>query len=229
MPEPKVLVIEDDRRLGPLVVELVEAAGFQARLARRLDEAWTLAQDWQPDALVLDLGLPDGDGLDFCGRVRADARLRRCGVLMLTARGSKQDVVRGLEQGADDYLSKPFNERELAARLKALLRRFEAPGAPPSSGPRSGRLRLDLSAHEAWLGAERLSLTLREFELLRVLIEHAGVALSRERILDLAWGEGTAAVPKVVDVHCHYLRKKLGDEAARIVTVPQVGYRLDPP
>jgi len=229
MPELKVLVIEDDRRLGPLLLDLLESAGYLARLARRLDEAWDSLQAWHPAAVLLDLGLPDGDGLDFCGRLRGDERFKDLGILMLTARGDKQDVVRGLEQGADDYLTKPFNERELLARLKALTRRFEGKSAPPAGALSSGSLRLDLSAHEAWLGHEPMALTLREFELLKVLMQHVDEALSREKILDLAWGEGTATVSKVVDVHCHYLRKKMGAEAERLVTVPQVGYRLLPP
>ncbi|HVZ81064.1 MAG TPA: response regulator transcription factor, partial [bacterium] len=145
-------------------------------------------------------------------------------VFILTARGSSEDIVRGLEAGAEDYLSKPFNEREFLARVRAILKRHSST-TPVKDEIISGKVRLSPTSHEVWCQDKPIALTLREFDILRIFLENPGKALSREEIVRLAWGPATAIVPKVVDVHVGHLRAKLGPEGKRVETVPQVGYK----
>jgi len=168
------------------------------------------------------------DGMDLCAQIRKDPSRQTLPVFILTARGSSEDIVRGLQAGAEDYLPKPFNERVFVARAQAILRR-RLPASPQSDYLESGKIRLSPSSHEAWVDEKLVPLTLREFDILRVFLSHSGKALAREEIIQKAWGPSTAIVPKVVDVHIGHLRDKLGFEGKRIEAVPQVGYKLTAP
>jgi DNA-binding response OmpR family regulator len=225
MNHAKILIIDDDPTVLALTKDLLLKEGYAVLAVSTGGEGWERLQKEDFDLLVLDLGLPDMDGLELCGKVKRDPRVRGLPVLILTARSSSDDVVKGLEEGAEDYLPKPFNEREFIARTRAILRRF-SPSGPRTETLSSGKINMSLASHETWCSEKPVSLTLREFDILRVFLSHPGKALSREEIVAKAWGPTTATVPKVVDVHVGHLRVKLGGEGKRIETVPQVGYKL---
>jgi len=222
--QPSILMIEDDLAVSTLTRDLFQREGFLVQTADTGAKGWDLFQKGAFDLLVLDLGLPDVEGMDFCARVKADPAKGKVPVFILTARGSSEDIVRGLEAGAEDYLSKPFNEREFLARVRAILRRHSSMTAAKDE-IQSGRVKLSPTSHEVWCQDKPILLTLREFDILRIFLENPGKALSREEIVRLAWGPATAIVPKVVDVHVGHLRAKLGAEGKRVETVPQVGYK----
>jgi two-component system phosphate regulon response regulator OmpR len=217
-----VLLIEDDARLAGMVSEYLGGAGFRVAVAPGGQAGLERAAREAPDAVVLDLMLPDMDGLEVCRRLRATSDVP---VLMLTARGDAMDRVVGLEMGADDYLPKPFEPRELLARLRAILRRRHQGGR--GDVLRFGRLEIDRGARVARLdGAER-PLTAHQFALLVALAEHAGRVLSRDRLMDLVKGEALEAFDRSIDVHVSRLRAALEDDPRRprrILTVRGAGY-----
>jgi DNA-binding response OmpR family regulator len=219
----RALVVEDDLRLRSLVVRTLTRAGLACDEAARISEAEELLSLHEYDLLVLDRRLPDGDGLDVCRDVRRDGFGRS--ILMLTARDDPASTVEGLSDGADDYLGKPFDLDVLAARAHALLRRNET-RAPVELA--CGEIRLDPARRLAFLGERELSLTAREFSILETLMRNPGSALSRETILEQAWGEREEPMSNTIDVLVARLRKKLDSpgSSARIETVRGVGYRL---
>jgi two-component system, OmpR family, phosphate regulon response regulator OmpR len=219
---PRILLIEDDPRLAEMVSEYLGQAGFRVSVAAEgRDGLERLARE-SYDALVLDLMLPDMDGLEVCRRLRAKADTP---VLMLTARGDAMDRVVGLELGADDYLPKPFEPRELLARLRAILRRRQ--DGRSANVLRFGRLEIDRDARVVRVdGAER-SLTGHQFTLLAVLAENAGRVLSRDTLMDLAKGEALEAFDRSIDVHVSRIRGAIEDDPKRprrILTVRGAGY-----
>jgi DNA-binding response OmpR family regulator len=222
----KVLVIEDDPSVSAVVRDLLVAEEYNVQVAGDLASGLAQAVQFRPQLIILDLNLPDGDGLKLCASLKESTSTRDIEIFMLTSRGTAEDIVRGLEAGAEDYLAKPFHQREFLARVRKILRRSQA--APASEAIASGRLKLDPSSHEAWLDSKPLRLTLREYEILQVLMEREGDALTRDDILRAAWGPSISIVPKVVDIHIGHLRQKLGAEGKRLATVPQVGYKLLP-
>jgi DNA-binding response OmpR family regulator len=218
----RVLLIEDDPRLAEMVTSYLGGAGF--RVATAATGAAGIAQHGREafDALILDLMLPDMDGLEVCRRIRARADTP---ILMLTARGDAMDRVVGLELGADDYLPKPFEPRELLARLNAILRR--AKGDRRADVLRFGRLEIDVGAREARLDGEPRALTSYQFELLLTLARHAGRVLSREVIMDLMKHERIEAFDRSIDVHISRIRAAIEDDAKkprRVITVRGAGY-----
>jgi DNA-binding response OmpR family regulator len=221
-----LLLVEDDPRLGRLLRRLLEEDRHVVELATTAQEGLTLAEVDGLDAIVLDIGLPDGSGLDVA-RV-----LRRAGsavaILMLTARDAVADRVDGLDAGADDYLVKPFAYQELAARLRALDRR-RTPTVRPVPVLASGPISLDESARQVTVAGRAVDLSRREFSLLEVLLRHAGQVLTRDQLLDHAWPSGVAVTLNAVDAYVHLLRTKLGDAAGWVETVRGVGYRLRRP
>lgn len=225
MGTPHILIIEDDPNVATLTRDLLLKSGYQAETRSTGQEGLACLEAEPFDLLVLDLGLPDVEGLDICKRVREDPSQKDLPIFILTARGSSEDIVLGLEAGAEDYLPKPFNEREFVARVQAILRRRTAPAAR-NDFLSSGNIRLSPSSHEVWCLETPVPLTLREFDILRIFLSNPGKAMAREELIKLAWGPTTAIVPKVVDVHVGHLRTKLGSEGKRIETVPQVGYKL---
>jgi phosphate regulon transcriptional regulator PhoB len=224
----RVLIVEDEPDIRDLLTFHLERDGFQVARAGTGTEALHQVRLTRPDLVILDLMLPEMDGLDVCRRLRADAATAALPIIMLTAKGDEVDRVVGLEIGADDYIVKPFSPKELIARVRAVLRRSRAPaaGAPLVVG----EIQLDGATHQAVAGGRPLSLTPKEFDLLRALLEARGRVLSREFLLDRVWGYARAGEieSRTVDVHVRRLRAKLGAEGERILTVKNVGYRLDP-
>ena len=225
----RILLVDDDPRLAEMVSEYLGGAGFRVTIAPDGRAGLERLSRTPFDALVLDLMLPDMDGLDVCRQVRASsASGSAIPILMLTARGDAMDRVVGLELGADDYLPKPFEPRELLARLRAILRRRRHGGADSAAEVlRFGRLEIDLGSREARLDGEARPLTAYQFALLEALAGHAGRALSREAIMDLVKGEQLEAFDRSIDVHVSRIRQAIEDDPKkprRIITVRGVGY-----
>jgi two-component system OmpR family response regulator len=219
----RVLVVEDETKLAGLLARGLGEEGHVADVAGRGEDALWMARAAPYDAIVLDVMLPGLDGFATCRELRANDVWAP--VLFLTARDGIEDRVRGLDNGADDYLVKPFSFAELLARLRALVRR--APPARPTQYE-VGDLRLDPAAHRAWRGETELDLTAKEFALLQVFMRHPGEALSRRQLLDGAWDMAFDVRSNVVDVYTRYLREKIDRPFDRrsIETVRGVGYRL---
>lgn len=222
----RILLIEDDPRLAAMVSQYLGEAGFSAVVAGTGNEGLALALGGDFDALVLDLMLPDGDGLDLTRTLRSDPRFKRLPLLMLTARGEPLDRVLGLEMGADDYLAKPFEARELLARIKALLRRSQ-PEPPSEELLRFGRLEIDLGARQARISGKACDLTGHQFDLLVVLAQGAGRVLSRDQIMDALKGHPVEAFDRSIDVHVSRIRACIEDDPKcpkRVLTVRGSGY-----
>jgi two-component system phosphate regulon response regulator OmpR len=219
---PRILLIEDDMRLAEMVKHYLGEAGFNVTHAPTGGAGVALASRTSFDALILDLMLPDMDGLEVCRRIRAEAETP---ILMLTARGDAMDRVVGLEMGADDYLPKPFEPRELLARLKAILRRRT--GQKSADVLRFGRLQIDPGALAVRLDGEMRALTSYQFALLLVLARHAGRVMSREAIMDLLKHERLEAFDRSIDVHISRIRAAIEDDPKkprRVITVRGAGY-----
>ena len=222
----RLLLIDDDVRLSTMVGDYLRGHGFEVDCAGSLAAGRERLKHSHYDALLLDLMLPDGDGLELTRELRGDTRLHRLPLLMLTARGEPMDRVVGLELGADDYLPKPFEPRELLARVKALLRRA-LPDAGPGEVLRFGRLEIDLGARQARLDGQACELTSHQFELLSVLARSPGRVLSRDRIMDALKGHPLEAFDRSIDVHISRIRAVIEDDPKapqRVLTVRGAGY-----
>jgi two-component system, OmpR family, phosphate regulon response regulator OmpR len=222
----RLLLIDDDARLTAMIGDYLRGNGYAVDTAGSLAAGRERLKAGGYDALVLDLMLPDGDGLDLTREVRADPRLKRLPLLMLTARGEPLDRVVGLELGADDYLPKPFEPRELLARVKALLRRAE-PEASSDDVMRFGRLEIDLGARQARIDGKAADLTGHQFDLLVVLAQSAGRVLSRDQIMDALKGHPMEAFDRSIDVHISRIRACIEDDPKnpkRVLTVRGSGY-----
>ena len=223
---PRLLLVDDDARLSSMVGDYLRHSGFDVETAGSLAAARERLGCGSYDALVLDLMLPDGDGLDLCREIRSDARTRHLPLLMLTARGEPMDRIVGLELGADDYLPKPFEPRELLARVKALLRRSQ-PQAASDDVLRFGRLEVDLGARVARLDGQICDLTGHQFDLLVVLAQSPGRVLSRDHIMDSLKGHPLEAFDRSIDVHISRIRAVIEDDPKlprRVLTVRGAGY-----
>ena len=223
---PRLLLIDDDSRLTDMVGDYLRRNGYEVDAAGSLASGRERLRGTPYDALLLDLMLPDGDGLDLTRELRADARLRRLPLLMLTARGEPMDRIVGLELGADDYLPKPFEPRELLARVKALLRRA-APEPGDDEVLTFGRLEVDLGARVARLDGQVCDLTSHQFELLTVLARNPGRVLSRDQIMDALKGHPLEAFDRSIDVHISRIRAVIEEDAKapkRVLTVRGAGY-----
>ena len=220
----RILLVEDDPRLAEMLCEYLGQAGFRMTVAPLGATALEQLESKEYDAVVLDLMLPDMDGLDVCRQVRTHSDTP---VLMLTARGDAIDRIIGLELGADDYLPKPFEPRELLARLRAILRR-RTPGKPAAERPlRFGRLDIDIAARAVLLDGVRCELTSYQFDLLLVLAENAGRVLSRDALMDKVKGEHLEAFDRSIDVHMSRIRAAIEDDPKkprRVITVRGAGY-----
>ena len=227
----EVLVVEDEPDIRRLVVLHLEREGFRCRTATTGSDALREVKAAAPDLVVLDLMLPEVDGLEVCRRLRRDTSTAGIPIIMLTAKSDEVDRIVGLEIGADDYIGKPFSPKELVARVRAVLRRSHPNQATPvlTVGP----ITLDAARHAVSLNGQAIVLTPKEFDLLQALLEAAGRVLSREFLLNRVWGYARADVieSRTVDVHVRRLRAKLGDAGSRIATVKSIGYRFetDPP
>jgi len=216
-----LLLVEDDDAIGRLVKSYLEQQdGWQVVWLRSGEEAVAELRRHAVRFVVLDIGLPGIDGFEVCRQMRAHSKVP---IVMLTARDEEPDRVAGLELGADDYVSKPFSPRELAARIKAILRRAEQRSEDAVLAARDIVLRRD--SHDVTVGGATIDLTGKEFDLLACFLEHPGIVLSRERLLDLVWGMTYPGGTRTVDVHVAQLRRKLGDPVS-IRTVRGAGYKL---
>ena len=224
-PRKHVLVVDDEEGILELVEYHLRRAGYEVLLADTGLDGYRLAKDRQPDLVILDLMLPDMDGFEVCRRIRRHSDVP---VLMLTARADDIDKIVGLEIGADDYVTKPFNPRELVARVRALLRRTGDNTEAPTEQIVFGDLQIDLVRKEVRLASKPIQLSPTEFALLQVFVERPGKVWSRDELLDRVWGQDFVGDPRVVDVYVRYLREKLGDDAANpmwLETVRGMGYR----
>jgi len=222
----RLLLVDDDTRLATMVGDYLAAAGFETDHAGSLAAGRERLAAQSYDALLLDLMLPDGDGLDLCRELRANPRTRHLPLLMLTARGEPLDRIVGLELGADDYLPKPFEPRELLARVKALLRRA-APRPANDEILRFGRLEIDLGERTARLSGKPCDLTSHQFDLLVVMARNAGRVMSRDQIMDALKGHPLEAFDRSIDVHISRIRAVIEDdpkEPRRVLTVRGAGY-----
>ena len=226
MTKRKILVVEDEESISEPLADALEREGFGTFVAASAADAVEAFRSRSPDLVLLDVMLPDGDGRDVLRQIRASSRTP---VIMLTARGEEMDRVIGLELGADDYVAKPFSAAELIARIRAVLRRTAAPAPTGQSTLEIGDLRVDLDTREATRGGEALQLTLKEFELLRMLMEEAGKVVRRTDLMDEIWDPNWYGSMKTLDVHVSSLRKKIDDDPADpryIKTVRGVGFRF---
>jgi DNA-binding response OmpR family regulator len=220
-----VLVVEDETSIASFVALYLKNAGYGIHTVGTGQEALDSVARERPDLIVLDLMLPDLDGLEVCKRVRQSSDVP---ILMLTARDEDVDKIIGLEVGADDYLTKPFNPRELVARVKSILRRSVSERRELQTRQLThGKLEIDAGRREVKVGGEEVQLAPKEFDLLWELLDHHGVVLTRDQLLERVWGYTFAGDTRTVDVHVRQLRRKLGD-ASPIVTVWGVGYKVAP-
>ena len=226
----KILVVEDEPDICELVRYNLERAGYKVVEAHDGEAALAMARSEQPALVILDLMLPEADGMEICRILRGRPETAALPIVMLTAKAAEVDRVLGLELGADDYVTKPFSPRELVARVRAVLRRAE--GGEGERAPDvydRGRLRIDFDSHEAWLDGRPLELSLREFELLKFFVRNPNRVFDRLTILDLVWGQDTYVEPRTVDVHVRRLRLLVERDPANpglIHTVRGVGYKF---
>jgi DNA-binding response OmpR family regulator len=220
-----VLVVEDESSIASFVSLYLKNAGYVVRTAATGTEALNQAGKGDVTLIILDLMLPDIDGIEVCRRIRKTSDVP---ILMLTARDEDVDKIIGLEVGADDYLTKPFNPRELVARVKSILRRSTPDRKEVASAVlEHGDLHVDAGRREVKVGDEEIKLAPKEFDLLWELLDHRGLVLTRDQLLERVWGYTFAGDTRTVDVHVRQLRRKLG-EASPIVTVWGVGYKVSP-
>ena len=223
--QQSVLVVEDEASIASFVALYLKNAGYAVRVARTGTEALAQVESETPSLIVLDLMLPDIDGIEVCRRIRKTSDTP---ILMLTARDEDVDKIIGLEVGADDYLTKPFNPRELVARVKSVLRRAAPERRRDESKElRHGDLTINAGRREVKVGDEEIQLAPKEFDLLWELLDHRGLVLTRDQLLERVWGYTFAGDTRTVDVHVRQIRRKLGD-ASPIVTVWGVGYKVAP-
>ena len=225
MPSDTILAVDDEVHILELISFNLKAAGYHVVTALTGEEALKRCEVERPSLVLLDIMLPGIDGLEVCRRLKGDCMTSNIPIIMLTARGDEVDKILGLELGADDYITKPFSVRELGARVKSLLRRVAPQQESEPQTLRAGDIMIDITNYEAFKGGEKLSLTLKEFELLKVLVLSRGKVLTRDFLLDRIWGYEYYGETRTVDVHIRHLRQKLGEEPY-IETVRGVGYRF---
>ncbi len=217
-----ILIVDDEPNIVDLAKLYLQQEGFRVEAVANGKDALARVAALRPALVVLDIMLPGLDGFEVCRRIRQQGDVP---ILMLTARSDDTDKIVGLELGADDYMTKPFNPRELAARVKAVLRRYEA-GQRPSSVLEAGDLRLDLARREVTVAGKPATLRTKEFDLLAAFLRNRGIVLTREQLLEMVWGYDFLGESRTVDVHVTHLREKLQGSRVAIETVRGVGYRL---
>ena len=218
-----ILVVDDEANIRELARAYLEKNGYRVLVAVNGQQALDTIRQQTPDLVVLDLMLPGIDGWEVCRRVRATSNLP---ILMLTARDDDIDKIVGLEMGADDYLTKPFNPRELVARVRAILRRAAAAATPQQERRRLGNLTVNPTSRDVLIGDQRIDVRSKEFDLLLTLMDHENIVLTREQLLDLVWGYEFYGQTRTVDVHIAHLRDKLTTSNVKIETVWGKGYKL---
>ena len=220
-----IYLVEDDNSIRELVAYTLHSAGFEAEGFERPSAFWRACAERRPDLVLLDLMLPEEDGFSILEKLRAAPATKRLPIIMLTAKGSEYDIVRGLDIGADDYIPKPFRMMELLSRIRALLRRSGANDGRMEEY-RVGNLYVNPTRHEVQVDGKDVVLTLKEFELLNLLISRQGIVFTRAQLLDEIWGYGFDGESRTVDVHVRTLRQKLGPAGNYIETVRGIGYKI---
>ena len=223
-----IYFLEDDPSIRKLVIYTLNSQGMEAEGFELPSQFWAAMERQLPSLVLLDLMLPEEDGLHILKRIRAGASTARLPVILITAKGTEYDKVVGLDGGADDYIAKPFGMMELVARIRAVLRRTQ--DSPPGEGGGrplvAGSICVDERAHSVHVGADEVQLTLKEYQLLCLLMKNQGAVLTRDVLLENIWGYGNESETRTVDVHIRTLRQKLGAGGALIETVRGVGYRM---
>ncbi len=219
---PKIMAVDDELNILELVKLYLGREGYQVETVSTGKEALASFPRINPDLLLLDLMLPDMEGFEVCRQIRARSQVP---ILMLTARKEDIDKIVGLEMGADDYLTKPFNPRELIARIRAILRRSQN-GQKTGEIIELGKLRIDLTGHEASVNGQALTLRTKEFALLTTLAQNPGAVFSREKLLEIVWGFDYYGETRTVDVHVNHVREKLANSGVNIETLRGVGYKM---
>jgi phosphate regulon transcriptional regulator PhoB len=227
----KILVVEDEPDIRKLVQYNLTQERFNVLEAEDGEQALKLLQREKPNLVILDLMLPGVSGLELCKLLKQRSETAKLPILMLTAKAGEADRIVGLEMGADDYLAKPFSPREMVARVRAILRRSEAkPATETAPAYEKGSLKIDFSTYEVFVRGKPVKLTLKEFELLRFLVQNPSRVLNRDQLLDRVWGGETFVTPRTVDVHIRRLRKAVEKDDRKpkwILTVRGVGYKFD--
>lgn len=224
MDKQTILVVDDEPNILKLAKMYLERDNFRTIAVGDGLLAMETIRKNKPDLVVLDVMLPKMDGFDLCRRLRSEGN--QVPIIMVTARDDDIDKILGLELGADDYLTKPFNPRELVARVRAVLRRGAVKNGGPQSPIQIGDLEIDIAGREISIEGERVDLRTQEFEVLKVLVENKGVVLSREQLLSKAWGYDFYGQTRTVDVHIAQIRRKLAQSEVHIETVTGIGYKL---
>jgi len=217
-----ILVVDDEPNILELAKLYIEQEGYRVEGVGNGNDALSRLDTAKPALVVLDLMLPDIDGFEVCRQIRKKSDVP---ILMLTARKEDIDKIVGLELGADDYLTKPFNPRELVARIKAILRRYQA-GLRPGQAIEVGNLRIDSSQREVTIDGQPLTLRTKEFDLLATLAQNLGIVLTREQLLDMVWGTDYYGETRTVDIHINHVRDKISGSNASIETVRGIGYKM---
>ena len=231
MAKEKVLIVDDEEHIVELLKFNLLNAGYDVFTANDGINAVKIAKAEKPSLMLLDLMLPGIDGFDVCKEIKRNDEMKKTSIIMLTAKGEELDKILGLELGADDYITKPFSVRELLARVKAVLRRTNSVGEIEDDVYDSQNLKVDFERHEVCFKGNKIDLTLKEFELLQILIKNKGKILTRETLLDKIWGYEYIGETRTVDVHIRYLRKKIEEDDKNprfIETIRGVGYRFNP-
>lgn len=228
MAEEKILIVDDEEHIRELIKFNLENNGYKSICVDNGLEALKIAKEENLQLILLDLMLPGMDGYDVCKEVRRDINISTTPIIMITAKGEEFDKVLGLELGADDYITKPFSIRELLARVKAILRRTNI--KPIENSYNFGRVNIDFEKHEITKNTEKIDLTLKEFELLEILIKNKGRVMTRDFLLDKIWGYEYIGETRTVDVHIRHLRQKIEDDDKNpkyIETIRGIGYRFN--
>ena len=228
MAEEKILVVDDEEHIQELIKFNLEKSGYKVICADNGIDAIKIAKEQLPQIMLLDIMLPGMDGLDVCKEIRKDSNMSNMPIIMITAKGEEIDKIIGLELGADDYITKPFSVRELVARIKAILRRSNLPLVEKTFNV--GNIVIDFGKHEVIKSDTKIDLTLKEFELLQMLIKNKGRVMTRDFLLDKIWGYEYVGETRTVDVHIRHLRQKIEDDDKNpvyIQTIRGIGYRFN--
>lgn len=221
-----VYILEDDDNIRKLINYSLKSQGFEVQDFALPSAFWTALQTTNPDLLLLDIMLPEEDGISILKKLRSNPKTSTIPVIMLTAKDSEYDVVTGLDSGADDYVTKPFGMMALVSRIKAVLRRYEKSDSHKEL-LEAGGIKIDENQHTVFAGNQQLFLTVKEFDLLALLIKNRGNVLTREQLLESVWGLSSEIESRTVDVHIRTLRAKLGEYEKNIETIRGVGYKVN--
>jgi two-component system alkaline phosphatase synthesis response regulator PhoP len=221
-----IFCVEDDENIRKLIVYTLESTGFEAKGFEEGQSFLNALETEIPDLIILDIMLPGMDGMEILSKLKQSEKMKDIPVVMATAKGAEYDKVKGLDAGADDYITKPFGMLELVARVKAVLRRSQKSEAVNNNVIEIKGISINLNKHEVQAGGETVLLTLKEYELLKRLLQNPDIVLTRDTLLEEIWGYEFAGETRTVDVHIRTLRQKLGEYGNRIETVRGVGYRI---